>query len=282
MTHKTIDYYKTHGRLSDPKTKASLLNNAPKTPHEIRDYVQENMLHVHWLWAYEDVNIPEHRKSEVNLRTMADKLAKLEEIKHTKQAKLIGNCRDFSLFCCALLREAGIPARARCGFCTYFTAGKHEDHWIVEYFDSESERWVSLDSQIDSLQHEKLQITFDPLDVPAGAFIFGGRAWLQCRNKEKDPNTFGILEWWGMDYVLSNFLLDIASLMKHPMLPWDVWDGLKNCSYHSLTAEQLAILDRLAMLSLDPDKNFEELSEVYNRHVKVPDDLSKVRSCIDS
>ncbi|MCA2211786.1 transglutaminase-like domain-containing protein [Wangella sp. NEAU-J3] len=37
-------------------------------------------------------------------------------------------CRHFAVLACALLRHRGIPARARCGFATYFQPGKGLDH----------------------------------------------------------------------------------------------------------------------------------------------------------
>jgi hypothetical protein len=35
-----------------------------------------------------------------------------------------------------MLREAGIPARARAGFAGYFTDGFFDDHWVVEVWDA--------------------------------------------------------------------------------------------------------------------------------------------------
>lgn len=279
---EVLNYYKTHGRMSKPSNSGYIMDIDSNNPNEIKVIVQNNMLHIHWLWAYKELIIPEKRKDEVNLRTMEEKLLKLKELMSSNQSRLIGNCRDFSLFCCSILRDKEIPARVRCGFSTYLTPGKNEDHWITEYYSYNDKRWILMDSQIDEMQKERLKITINPEDLPKGAFSFGGEAWLLCRNNERDPQTFGILEWWGMDYVLSNFLLDIASLMKNPMLPWDMWDGLKSYRYDQLDNNQLTILDRLAMLSLEPDNNFNEISEIYNRHLKVPDDLSRVRSCFDS
>ena len=41
------------------------------------------------------------------------------------ERRLVGTCRDFTTFMTALLRAKGIPARARCGFGTYFLPGHY-------------------------------------------------------------------------------------------------------------------------------------------------------------
>ena len=78
------------------------------------------------------------------------------------QDKMIGICRDFSVAAAALCREAGIPARARCGFATYFEPGKYIDHWVLEYWNEVEQRWVMVDPQLDELQRRTLRISFDP------------------------------------------------------------------------------------------------------------------------
>jgi transglutaminase-like putative cysteine protease len=40
----------------------------------------------------------------------------------------------------ALIRRKGVPARARCGFADYFEPGKHLDHWVGEYWNSDEGR----------------------------------------------------------------------------------------------------------------------------------------------
>ena len=42
-----------------------------------------------------------------------------------------------------------------------------------------------------------------------------------------DPDTFGILEFWGRTMLRGNALRDLAALNKMELLPWDGW-GLMN------------------------------------------------------
>jgi len=55
------------------------------------------------------------------------------------EKRLVSRCRNFLLLPLAMLRAKGVPARARCGFGTYFNPGYFEDRWVCEY-------WSAADS----------------------------------------------------------------------------------------------------------------------------------------
>src|SRR5437763_9293200 len=58
--------------------------------------------------------------------------------------RVIGTCRHFAVLSCAFLRARNIPARARCGFATYFEAGRAVDHWITEYSHDQLARSIRI------------------------------------------------------------------------------------------------------------------------------------------
>lgn len=128
--------------------------------------------------------------------------------------KLVCNCWDFSLLLCAFLRYQGIPARARCGFATYFIKDKYEDHWVCEYWQSKAQRWVMVDAQLDEFQQQVLQIDFDPFNVPLGKFIPAGQAWQMCRRHRADPHKFGIYQYRGLMFILGDLQRDLLALIK--------------------------------------------------------------------
>jgi hypothetical protein len=166
-------------------------------------------------------------------------------------------CRTFALLLAAFLRAQRTPARARCGFGGYFEPGKHVDHWVAEYWNGT--RWVLVDAQIDDVQRRQFGITIDTLDVPRDKFLIAGDAWQLCRAGKLDPKNFGILDMWGLWFIASNVIRDVAALNNREMLPWDVW-GAMTLNDSEL---DLAFIDRLAVLSHDPDKHFEELRASY-------------------
>jgi len=100
--------------------------------------------------------------------------------------RMVGVCRHYAVLYAALLRHHGVPARARAGFARYLGPG-WGDHWITERWDG---RWVRDDAQIGAVARTKLELRFDPADMPPGEFLTGAEAWLRCRAGEADPEAF--------------------------------------------------------------------------------------------
>ncbi len=167
-----LDFYRSPGPVTGLGIHATLVADLPADIAGIRDVVQGLLLHVFWAERH-GVKLSEERKAEVNLRRVDRQLSRLLELDPSPLAqarpperRLVGNCRDFSTIMAALLRAKGIPARARCGFGTYFLPDRYEDHWVCECWDAAARRWRLVDAQLDGFQREKLKIDFDPLDVP--------------------------------------------------------------------------------------------------------------------
>ena len=83
-----------------------------------------------------------------------------------------------------------------------------------------------VDSQIDVQQRAKFGIDFDTLDVPRDKFLVAGDAWKLCRDGKADPQAFGVLDMFGLWFIASNVIRDVAALNNREMLPWDVWGGM--------------------------------------------------------
>ncbi|MGB4431582.1 MAG: transglutaminase-like domain-containing protein [Limnochordia bacterium] len=284
MTSELLEYYRIHGPMTEIKTMQHMVANVPADIETIVRYVQNILVHQHWSSAY-GVELTPEREREPLLRSFEEKLVFLSGrgFKHVSdekpyQDRMIGICRDYSVAAAALCREAGIPARARCGFATYFDPGKYEDHWVLEYWNDAEQRWVMADAQLDGLQQEKLQITFNTLDLTDDHFLTGPKAWFKCRRGEVDPDLFGIFQWWGYGYVLCNLILDVNSLLKMPMQPWDGWPGYKILPVDEWTEADLAVIDELAALALAVDNDFQSFAQFVlgNDKIRVPSDLSAV------
>lgn len=141
--------------------------------------------------------------------------------------RVVGTCRDYVVLSCALLRLRGIPARARCGFGTYFEPGQGLDHWITEYWQPEDGRWVRVDTQ-----HLDSEFVAQPEDLQPGEFLSGGEAWAAYRGGRIDAAQFGVFDTqnWGPAEIRGNVIRDLAALNKAEMLPWDEW-GRMAASY---------------------------------------------------
>ncbi len=274
-----LDYYKQPGMMTNITERAYLLGDLPAGVPELCKVVQGIMLHVFWAEAY-GVKLTEDRKEEVNLRRVEDMLARIAELderpiteSRKPEMQVVGNCRDYAVFLCALLKNAGIPARARCGFATYFTPGRYEDHWICEYWDDANERWVRVDAQLDSLQISYLKIDFNPLDLPNGKFLSGGEIWSSCRRGEIDPALCGIFDLNGLWFVQGDLVRDFMALNNLEVLPWDC-NVLMGGPGIDVKPEDYQVLDRIADLICAGDETFGEIRRLYesDERLRMPAD----------
>ena len=229
--------------------------------------VQGVTMHPFWAQAYGQTLTPE-RQAQTHARSASEMLALIRrldpapiDVARPPEREFTGNCRHHSVLASALLRRAGVPARARCGFADYFD-GSPVDHWVVEYWDGAA--WKLGDAQLDAVQMAALKPRFDPLDVPRDAFLVGGEAWRRCRAGEADPMSFGIMDMHGLYFVAGDLVRDIAALNNMEMLPWDVWGAMYGPDREP-TPKTLAALDAAAQLSLDPDPHFDEIRSLYER-----------------
>jgi len=176
-TFNPQEYYASQGQISNPGHFATYLDALPVDVPLIVKAIQGLMLHLLWASRY-GITLNRIREEEANLRTISDRLEKILELSDMPLSeplnlskKTVGTCRGFTLLLTSILRQRGIPARARAGFGTYFMDGTFEDHWVCEYWLAEEDRWVMVDPQFDELQMEVLKIDFDPLDMPKIKFV---------------------------------------------------------------------------------------------------------------
>lgn len=122
-------YYGTQGPMTDPGRFGSELDKLPTSVAELVQIVQGLVVHPFWAGSY-GLELDKEREGEVQIRRLEPKLERILQLDssplttaRTAEARLVGYCRDFSLLLVALLRRQGNPARARCGFGTYFQPG---------------------------------------------------------------------------------------------------------------------------------------------------------------
>jgi Transglutaminase-like superfamily len=211
------------------------------------------------------LGVPEARLDEQSVRPalrLVDALLALDraplDVPRRPERRVVGTCRHFAVLSCALLRHRGIPARARCGFATYFQPGRGVDHWITEYWRESDARWVRIDSEMLSLD-----VPAHPEDLRPGEFLTGGEAWAAFRAGEIDAALFGVYGTgnWGPAEIRGNAVRDVAALNKAEMLPWDEW-GRMAASYRGETgADYDGLMDTIAGVCARDDPA--EVAELY-------------------
>lgn len=272
-----LSYYSFPGPITDPGDFSHLLDNLPDDIAGLCGIIQGLMLHLHWAERY-GIKASDEKKSESNLRLFSKQLARISAIDGSPltdprplEKRIMGTCRDYATILSAILRNKGVPARARCGFGTYFSPGFYEDHWVAEYWNAKENRWVMVDAQIDDFQRNELKIDFDLLDLPLGKFLVAGQAWNACRKNQANPDNFGIFDMRGLWFIASNLVRDLASLNKMEFLPWDIWGIIKGAD-SGLTDLDFELLDETADITSKDNSALSSIISFYNEHdsLKVP------------
>jgi hypothetical protein len=278
---RVLAHYAIQSPFSTPGRQAALFDALQSDPAGIARAVQGLLIYEHVAKPFYGYALPETRRAESHLRLaekIIDTLQVLDDhpltISRPPEKRLVGICRHFMLLSLAICRHYGIPARGRGGFATYFNAGKFEDHWVCEYWKADENRWALLDSQLDEVFAGHLAINHDIHDVPRDRFLTASEAWRKCRKGELDPELFGIGFWQlrGLWFIACSLVRDLATLNGCEILPWDVW-GAQPLPNATLSDEELAFFDEIALLTADPDANFDAMSRRFaqDARVRVPD-----------
>jgi len=271
MTTESIRYYATQGLITEPGEHGALFDGLPDDVPSLCRIAQGLLLHYGWTERY-GVKLTKARfDKDANLRKVSKQLRRIIELddsplteERVPASRLLGCCRDFSTLLTAMLRHKGVPARARCGFATYFAPNHYEDHWVCQYWKSGDDRWVIVDAQLDSLQRGVLGTRFDTTDIPEGLFLPAGRGWQMCRAGEADPKTFGFGKWQGMWFVRGNLIRDLLSLNKIEPLAWDAWGLMPKYENQDIPFEQMPLLDSVASATQGASPDLLAVQSIYD------------------
>ena len=281
-------YYVAPGQITNLKSHDGFIDWLTDEVSAIFRVVQGLLIHDGWMPSYGASFNDQQRYDLDTLRMDAlldkalDLCSRNLSIPRSPEKRVIGCCREFATLMTAILRAKGVAARSRCGFAAYFDESpRWEDHWLCEYWQRSESRWVLVDPQMDPYQQSTLRLPFSPLDVPREQFLTGGEAWIACRSGRLDPNdlgisddpaTYGLNTLYGLRFVRGNLLRDFASLNKVETVPllmrlwrnlsWDTW-RLVGSRDDGLSPSDLALLDRVAAVSIDIDELLEEACDLF-------------------
>lgn len=258
--------YEVPGVLTEiDETSAQLLVGFDADPPAVARVVRDLVIQP---WDAQRLGLPAARLEEKNLRSAKALLGVLGSLDRRPliegrdpQCRVVGTCRHFALLSCALLRHQAVAARVRCGFATYFQPGVALDHWICEYRDSLSSRWVRVDAEV-----MDRGVVERPEDLKPGSFLSGGEAWSAYRAGEVDPSTFGVhgTQNWGANEIRGNVIKDLAALNKVEMLPWDEWGRMTDMYQGRTGPDYDNLIDQVALACVGADEG--RLAGLYGSH----------------
>lgn len=271
---QVLTYYREQSALTDPGRNAALYDDLPRDIPGLAHVIQGLIIppYAELLRNGYHIEPSEIDNARGGVRRVEDLLERVqgrhaapltEERPPVLRVGMI--CRNFAVLLVSMLRQQGVPARARVGFGDSFSAPYAADHRIAEYWNAEEQRWVLADPMIDEVQRHGSGLAFNTLDiVPHGHFLLAGEVWQRCRAAELDPWNFGDSDTdRGMPPIRYALLQDFAYLNKCEILGPDNWGELITKPETDLTAADLALLDQLAALTILPDVHLDELHALF-------------------
>ena len=274
LATQVLDYYRQQSPITDPGTHVRLYEDLP---HDIAALVRtvqgliippsDALLRNHY--HIEPAAIDNTRFGLLSIEDLLSRVQRRHNAPLTETrppALRIGaNCRNFAVLLVSMLRHQGIPARARVGFGSYFAVPYATDHRVAEYWNAE--RWVMVDPMIDDVQRRARNLTFNMLDIgPDDPFLLAGTVWQRCRAGELDPQSFGdSIDDLGMPPIRYALLHDFAYLNKCEVLGCDDWGDLITKPEADLTGDDLALLDQIASLTINAEKQFDILRTLFEQ-----------------
>ena len=267
MDQGILDFYATPGRFTTLAEGEFSSDDVGK----VVEVVQGLLLHDFGAQVFYGVELAGEQATTIHERDTARLLDTVRAVDgrpldepRPPAKRVAARCHAFSRVTVAFLRAAGVPARARCGFGATFRPGWFEDHWVAEHWNAAAGRWQMVDAQLDDTWRTAIGFDGDALALAPDEFVTAGHAWRAWRRGELDAGRCGLsaVDEQGAHWIAGNLRLDLASLNKVEMLPWDVWgEGWE--PGEQPTDAQLRCFDTVAELTVDPDARFAELRERY-------------------
>ena len=213
------DFYREPGPISDLGRHKELVAGLPAGVEALSAIVRGLLIHNLEVQA-RGLELPAGRMSHmqtVGAEAILDNVISLDPgplgLGRPAERRMVGFCYHFALLLCAFLRATGTPARARCGFASYFEERRWIDHWVVEYWDGDCWRLTDPDAGRGDLTRDDFQDAVT--------------AWIQCRSGASAPGSYGNRAFWGWDELRGSLVNDVAALSKVEVSGWYWCDRIK-------------------------------------------------------
>lgn len=256
----TVDllrFYTTPAATSALGRRAVLATELTRDPEALGAIVRGLLVH-NYQATVRGLELPPERWSHmqtVGAERILDNVVGLDPrpltVERPIERRMVGFCYHFALLHCALLRSAGIPSRARCGFASYFKERRWIDHWVVEWWDGGG--WRLTDSQIGRT------------DLGQDDFQSGVMAWAACRADPSRVWSYGNGELWGWDELRGSLINDVAALSKVEVSGWYWCDRIHVEPLADMHEELDASLDILAEMAATA-MSVDDIVDSYSRH----------------
>lgn len=293
MTEKLRAHYLAFGPFTYPGLYKEYFRSLPDDPSELGHLISHQIIHRVTLkegnrnanhdLRYGDMTRWPWYRSEcqddiyLTAPSMAAGLFRLDQRgfvpDRAVEHKLVLTCRFVSVLISSIYKSKGIPCRSRAGFAPYFDPKASMDHWINELWLDDEDRWLTFDA--DGF-YEGLPVPVTQYDMDPNDFDWSARAWLDIRGGKTDGSRFLYADGLGTNGLRSvgrYLVYDFHALMNHEISYVFQPRFMEPLLFRGeeLPPEDMALLDHLAELLLDPDGNFDKLLDLWNTDRKLRD-----------
>ena len=120
MASDIFAFYASHGPMTDPGEASALIDPLPNDVAALSRVIQGLGIYDVVARDFYGFEPPENRLSEIHLRPIAERLARIMElddqplhIARKPECRALQRCNSFALMLVTMLRAKGVPARSR-------------------------------------------------------------------------------------------------------------------------------------------------------------------------
>lgn len=273
----TLSYFATQSPITEPGSYSDQIAAMPKDAAALCEAIQGLYLNYKTWYQFktgtEQILQSNDHYVRVMLRNVLDKDKSPLTQARDDGERVYASAADYVSLFCAVMRANGTPARKRVGFKLSDAADSLKYGRIGFEKDYAGDYYVSYD-----VAEYWNGTAWEQVDA-AGMlgdckFVSAAEAWQAWRKGEVCACTFHNDPSAGEIALRSCLMLDLAAVNKMELLGWDRY-GWMTTAVGYLSDRALAVLDEVAELLLDVDKNLEALQAVYTREegLEVPNVL---------
>lgn len=278
MKEEVLEFYKRISIYTNYGTYKEYFKSLPDDLEELTKLINDQYIHRVVLFRsylrndrikdeYPWYDYRSHDDVLLTVPSITAELFRLDErgFTHARENKdkVIITCRYASILLASILKAKGYSARVRSGFGKYFYEDKYIDHWLVEYYNEEKEKWILVDADVINSSMFK---NYKNTDVNRSYYYTAAQAWLEVRRGKENVDKFLHGNYIkGLDMLARSLFYDFHSLMNDEIsyLFFPTFIDEKS-EFFKLGVDELKEFDDLATLMLDPDKNFDELRYLFD------------------
>ncbi|MEM7336468.1 MAG: transglutaminase-like domain-containing protein [Chloroflexota bacterium] len=255
MIHSIEDYaqFNIH---TNPGRFIEYFHRLPSSIDALCDLIQKQIVHP-WDGSPQPIDRKYNPQSNLRVEDLLEKLVKMNPLglvaTRTLNERVIGSCRENAILFTAILNSQGVPSRPRAGWVKYLSSNtqKFTDHWVSEIWQAEEKRWILVDTNPKRIDFSQTE------------FVSGAEAWLQIRSGQKLPETFRSDD--DLFYVKLNFGHDFDTILGLAPPYWEA-PPIFHIKMKEIKQWQLALLDQIAALLINPDQNIKTLQRLRTKH----------------